>query len=113
MRSEVSVSLSLNEEFKFDLQDQAPMTNEEGRRWLEDQFISLECEPLRASGKVLSADKVLTVAHAGGKRLLADPEWSLASATEARWVTTCPSITGRRGPGCRSMCTVCTLPPSR
>lgn len=85
MRSEVSVSLSLNEEFKFDLEDQAPMTNEEGRRWLEDQFVSLECEPLRASGKVLSADKVLTVAHAGGKRLLADPEWSMnfARATKA------------------------------
>ena len=85
MRSEVSVSLSLNEEFKFDLQDQAPMTNEEGRRWLEDQFISLECEPLRASGKVLSADKVLTVARAAGAALLADAAWShnFARATSA------------------------------
>ena len=84
MRSEVSVTLSLKEEFKFDLEDQAPMTNEEGRRWLEDQFISLECEPLRASGKVLSADKVLTVAQAGGKRLLADPEWSMSFARAAK-----------------------------
>ncbi|WP_027994328.1 hypothetical protein [Simplicispira psychrophila] len=84
MRSEVSVSLSQNEEFKFDLEDQAPMSNEEGRRWLEDQFVSLECEPLRASGKVLAADKVLTVAQAGGRRLLADPEWSLHFARAAK-----------------------------
>ena len=83
MRSEVSVSLSLNEEFKFDLEDQAPMTNEEGRRWLEDQFISLECEPLRASGKVLSADKVLTVAQAAGASLLSQPDWGQRFARAA------------------------------
>jgi len=35
-----------------------------GRRWLEDQFIANECEPLRAAAKVLSADKVLAVATA-------------------------------------------------
>ena len=84
MRSEVTVTLSRNEEFKVDLEDQAPLTNEEGRRWLEDQFVALECEPLRASGKVLAADKVLTVAQAGGKRLLANPEWSLQFARAAK-----------------------------
>lgn len=85
MHSEVSVTLSLTEEYRFDLEDQAPMSNEEGRRWLEDQFTSLECEPLRASGKVLAADKVLTVAQAAGTRLLNDPVWSInfARATKA------------------------------
>ena len=45
----------------------------------------LECEPLRASGKVLTADKVLTVARAAGAPLLSDPVWSLdfARATSA------------------------------
>ena len=43
------------------------------RRWLDDQFVALECEPLRVSGKVLSADKVLAVAGAlGPERLMQD-----------------------------------------
>ena len=83
MRSEVSVRLSSREEFCIDLERQVPMSNEEGRRWLDDQFTSLDCEPLRASGKLLTADKVLTVARAGGAALLADPVWSLDFARAA------------------------------
>jgi hypothetical protein len=47
---------------------------DQARRWLEDQFVALECEPLRASGKVLTADKVLAVATALGPRGLVDDE---------------------------------------
>ena len=85
MHREVSVTLSLQQEYRFDLQDQAPMGNDEGRQWLDAQFIALECEPLRASGKVLTADKVLTVAMAAGADRFADPQWSLgfARATSA------------------------------
>ena len=85
MHSEVSVTLAGNQEFRFDLGNAEPMGHEPARRWLDDQFISLDCEPLRASGKVLLADKVLTVASAAGARLLADPAWSsqFARATVA------------------------------
>lgn len=41
------------------------------RTWLDRQFVALECEPLRASGKLLTADKVLAVAEALGLDLLA------------------------------------------
>jgi hypothetical protein len=44
------------------------------RRWLDDQFVALECEPLRVSGKVLSADKVLAVAGALGLARLTEDE---------------------------------------
>ncbi|MFZ3124774.1 MAG: hypothetical protein WA129_06625 [Acidovorax sp.] len=89
MHSEVSVQLTGNQEFRFDLQGQEPMAHEAGRRWLDDQFIALDCEPLRASGKVLLADKVLTVARAAGASLFNDPVWSrdfarAASAALAR-----------------------------
>ena len=89
MLSEVSVQLAGNQEFRFDLAGAEPMGHEEARRWLDDQFTALDCEPLRASGKVLLADKVLTVAHAGGAALLGDPSWSrdfarAASAALAR-----------------------------
>lgn len=68
MHSEVSVRLAGNQEFRFDLEGAEPMGHEAGRRWLDDQFTALDCEPLRASGKVLLADKVLTVARAAGLR---------------------------------------------
>ena len=83
MHSEVSVTLAGNQEFRFDLGNAEPMGHEPARRWLDDQFISLDCEPLRASGKVLLADKVLTVAHAAGAARMADAEWSLAFARAA------------------------------
>ena len=51
------------------------MPSDVARRWLDDELTRLECEPLRASGKVLLADKVLTVARAAGPVLLADPDW--------------------------------------
>ncbi|MBU1351157.1 MAG: hypothetical protein KKB95_04615 [Gammaproteobacteria bacterium] len=76
MHSEVSVRLAGHQEFRFGLEGAEPMGHEEGRRWLDDQFTNLDCEPLRASGKVLLADKVLTVARAAGASLMADPAWS-------------------------------------
>jgi hypothetical protein len=43
-----------------------PWTGEQARRWLDEQFVANDCEPLRASGKVLTADKVLAIASAIG-----------------------------------------------
>jgi hypothetical protein len=83
MHSEVSVVLSPQQEFRFDLTGVVPMEHEEARRWLDEQFTRLDCEPLRASGKVLLADKVLTVARAANASLLADPHWSQAFARAA------------------------------
>lgn len=76
MHREVSVRLGGNQEYRFDLTSAEPMGHEEGRRWLDEQFTTLDCEPLRASGKVLLADKVLVVARAAGERLMADAQWS-------------------------------------
>ena len=75
MHSEVSVTVDRNQEFRFALEGHEPMPSDVARRWLDDEFMRLECEPLRASGKVLLADKVLTVARAAGPVLLADPDW--------------------------------------
>ncbi len=85
MHSEVLVTLSPGQEFHLDPQGGEPLTHEDARRWLDDEFMRLECEPLRASGKVLLADKVLTVAHAAGAALLGDAAWSsqFARATVA------------------------------
>ena len=85
MRHEVRVLIDERQEFTFELVGVEPMAPDVARQWLDEQFTQLECEPLRASGKVLTADKVLTVASAAGAPLLSDPVWSLdfARATSA------------------------------
>lgn len=54
------------------------------REWFDDAWIRLECEPTRASGKVLMLDKILSVTEALGYPLLAqssDQAMELASQT--------------------------------
>lgn len=92
MQAQVSVTLGPQQEFRFDLQGAEPMTHEAARRWLDDEFIRLECEPLRASGKVLLADKVLTVAHAAGPQLLQDAVWSTTFARAASAALARPNV---------------------
>ena len=76
MRSQVLVMLDKGVEFKFMVEDASPMPNDIARAWLDHQFTTLECEPLRASGKVLTADKVLVVTQAAGEALLNDEKWA-------------------------------------
>jgi hypothetical protein len=46
---------------------------DQARRWLDERFVEMQCVPMRASGKLLTADKVLAVAAAlGCARLEAD-----------------------------------------
>ena len=55
----------------------APLPADEARRWLDDQFLAFDCEPLRPTGKVLTADKVLALATAAGARHFAqDAGWA-------------------------------------
>ena len=63
--------------------DQAPLPADEARRWLDEQFVANECEPLRASGKVLTADKVMALAATVGAPKFADEAWAQAFARAA------------------------------
>ena len=47
-------------------------TPEAARRWLDEQFVANECEPLRATGKVLTVDKLLAIAASVGRRRFED-----------------------------------------
>jgi hypothetical protein len=76
MRSEVIVQLDAKQEFRINLESLTPMAPEAARRWLDEQFVQLECEPLRATGKLLTADRVLCVAQAAGAARLADTDWA-------------------------------------
>lgn len=83
MQSEVRVIQDERTEWRFDLDSATPMSNAEARDWLDAQFTQLGSEPLRPTGKLLLADKVLVVARDAGARLLGDPQWGPSFARAA------------------------------
>ena len=83
MRSEVSVSFQDHLPVQVDLHEVQPMSNEAARRWLDEQFTQMGCEPLRPTGKLLTADKVVVVAEAAGPTKFADPQWAQEFARAA------------------------------
>ncbi|MFC4621773.1 hypothetical protein ACFO3A_06040 [Comamonas nitrativorans] len=93
MSSELIVRLNPQQEWRIDLSRLEPMGVEAARQWLDVQFTTLECEPLRASGKVLLADKVLVVAQSAGPRLLGDEDWRTTYARATHAILVKPLIT--------------------
>ena len=84
MRHEVFVRFPHEREFALPVASTDAMPADEARRWLDDQFVANECEPLRASGKVLTADKLLALAGTvGPPRFESDPDWAAAFARAA------------------------------
>ena len=85
MRSEVTVTFKNQRPVQIDLPDAQPMSSEAARRWLDAQFNEMGCEPLRPTGKLLTADKVVVVAEAAGPDKFADARWAheFASAVTA------------------------------
>ena len=82
MRSEVNVIVE-GQTFSFSLEGKEALANDAARQWLDAQFVALECEPLRASGKLLLADKVVVVAREAGVKHFADTAWGAAFAAAA------------------------------
>ena len=76
MQKQINVVLEKGVEYSFHVPDGAPLAHDAARAWLDHQFIALDCEPLRASGKVLTADKVLVVSQASGPALFGVAKWS-------------------------------------
>lgn len=81
MRSAVTVTFENQPLVQIDLHDAPPMPSEAARRWLDEQFTQMDCEPLRPTGKLLTADKV--VAEAAGPQKFADADWAMAFARAA------------------------------
>lgn len=76
MRSEVTVTFKDTAPLRMDLEKAEPMSSEAARAWLDRQFTEMGCEPLRPTGKVLTADKVVVVAQAAGPAKFADAGWA-------------------------------------
>jgi len=83
MRSEVSVTFRNQPAVQIDLHELPPMPTEAARLWLDEQFTQMGCEPLRPTGKLLTADKVVVVAEAAGTDRFADAAWAQSFARAA------------------------------
>ena len=83
MRCEVNVAFKNQLPVQIELHDAPPMPGEAARRWLDAQFTEMGCEPLRPTGKLLTADKVVVVAEAAGPHKFADPQWAHEFASAA------------------------------
>jgi hypothetical protein len=61
--------------------DQPELPSFEARQWLDEQFVAQECEPLRSTGKVLTADKVMALAQTvPAAKFTEDEAWAQAFA---------------------------------
>ncbi|MDG5976856.1 hypothetical protein H010_16429 [Hydrogenophaga taeniospiralis CCUG 15921] len=96
MRSQVTVSWGEPSIYRFDLEEVQPMPHELARSWLDEQFTFFGCEPIRLTGKVLTADKILGVAQAAGEERFRDPShraWALAFARATSAALAKPVVT--------------------
>ena len=77
MRSQVKVVFSPIQQFNLVVDAAEVLSFEAARLWLDEQFVKHDCEPMRGTGKVLLADKILGVASTAGPVAFADAAWSL------------------------------------
>ncbi len=84
MNRELKVTFGPRDEFILPLDTVPVIDRQAAREWLDQEFVRLECEPIRASGKVLNADKVVRVAQSAGPRGFADSAWARQFASAAR-----------------------------
>jgi len=77
-QARVIVNFGAGREFDLMLSaaDRAARTREAARDWFDREFIALECDVASPIGKVLSADRVLSVAkYAGARRFAEQSQW--------------------------------------
>lgn len=96
MRSQVTVTWGEPATYRFDLEEVQPMPHDQARAWLDQQFTAFDCESIRLTGKVLTADKVLSVAQAAGQdrfREAAHRNWAMEFARASSAALAKPTVT--------------------
>ena len=83
---QVTVSFGKGDDFEFKLPSDnvAGRSMDEARQWFDREFVALECDVASPIGKVLSADRVLSVAkYSGAQRFRDEQEWAEEFARNA------------------------------
>ena len=77
MLNEVSVKFNSDQQFRIGTEGLDKITDQEARTWLDQEYEDFGCEPLNPVGKVLNADKVISIARAAGPKMFAeDAQWA-------------------------------------
>ena len=85
MQYDITIDYGREQEFHYAVSvDPTREAIAEAQAWLDAQFVELGSEPLRPTGKVLTADKVLVIAiDASAKRFRDDAAWAERYARSA------------------------------
>lgn len=85
MNRHVIVSFGPSNEFEFNVPGGGNAATAEGaRQWFDREFVALECDVPSPIGKILNADRVLSVAkYAGAQRFRDQRSWAEQFATNA------------------------------
>ena len=86
MQDHVTVSFGADSEFEFRFSSSAVAAQapDAARQWFEREFVALECDLPTPIGKVLLADRILSVAkYAGERRFREDHDWAEQFARNA------------------------------
>lgn len=75
MRKQITIVLEQGRELVLMVPDRLAIGCDAAHAWLEQQFLALQCKPLRAGGAVLTADKILAVTRAAGQAQFDDARW--------------------------------------
>jgi hypothetical protein len=86
MSRHVIVSFGQGSEFEFNIPaaEVAALSTDAARQWFDREFIELECDVPSPIGKILMADRVLSVAkYSGAQRFRDDRDWAEQFARNA------------------------------
>ena len=73
----VSFGNEVDFEFRMASDEITRRSADEARKWFDREFVALECDVASPIGKVLSADRVLSVAkYSGARRFRDEPAWA-------------------------------------
>jgi hypothetical protein len=80
----VSFGKDIEFEFKLVSADVEKQSIDAARQWFDREFVALECDVASPIGKVLSADRVLSVAkYSGARRFKDEHDWAADYAKHA------------------------------
>lgn len=80
----VSFGKGRDYEYQFSDTDLSGLMPDQARRWIDNEYTTLECEVVSPMGKVLIIDKILSVAKYGGEQRFKDgKEWAKDFARNA------------------------------
>ena len=92
MRHEVIVVFDASHSLDIPVDASLLPAADAARRWLDDEFVRMDCTPLRASGKLLTADKLVALASEAGRAGFDDAVWRDTYARAACAAMARPSV---------------------